>query len=153
ERLRAACALAEYAMDDGRWERVSGDVASCLVAENAVVIGKWADALQPVRRHLLPPLTRLLLDERRSAASCCTIARICVGYAVDHPDAFTELDRVLSGQSGPQAPQQLPETLAQKKAIAAVALAAVDRWKNVRPLLTGNTPDPTLRSYLIDRLG
>src|SRR5262249_10548200 len=40
QRLRAACALAAYAPDDQRWEGVGGDVASRLVAENALVIGK-----------------------------------------------------------------------------------------------------------------
>jgi formylglycine-generating enzyme required for sulfatase activity len=42
--------------------------------------------------------------------------------------------------------------LARRQANAAVALAALGRWDKVWPLLP-HTPDPTLRSYLIDRLG
>src|SRR5262249_60610536 len=67
-RVRAACALAMYAPEDGRWEKVSGDVAWRLVAENALVVGKWAEALRPVRRALLPSLAAPLLQEGRGAA-------------------------------------------------------------------------------------
>src|SRR5262249_29013802 len=56
QRLRAASALAAYSPDDSRWEKVSGDVAARLVAENALVIGPWARGLKPGGRHRLPPL-------------------------------------------------------------------------------------------------
>src|SRR5262249_55861556 len=62
-RLRAACALAAYAPDDERWEKVNDALARHLVTENALVIGKWAEALRPVRRSLLPPLAGMLLEE------------------------------------------------------------------------------------------
>ena len=73
ERLRAACALAAYAPDDARWQEVSRDVAARLVAENGLAIARWAEALRPVRRHLLPPLAALLVEDGLDAAVRRTI--------------------------------------------------------------------------------
>ncbi len=60
ERLQAACVLAVDAPDDGRWEGVREDLAAALVAQDALVMGRWADLLRPVRRYLLPPLADCL---------------------------------------------------------------------------------------------
>jgi serine/threonine protein kinase/formylglycine-generating enzyme required for sulfatase activity len=152
ERLRAACVLATYAPDDDRWEKVSGDVAARLVAENALVIGQWAGALKPVGRHLLPSLATLLLEEGRSAESRRLITSVYAGYVEGVPDGFVPLERVLDEESGPKASAEDRVTLARRQADAAVALAALGRWEKVWPLLR-HTPDPTLRGYLIDRLG
>ncbi|HKI32519.1 MAG TPA: SUMF1/EgtB/PvdO family nonheme iron enzyme [Gemmataceae bacterium] len=152
QRLRAACALAAYAPDDGRWEKVSGDVAARLVAENALVIASWAGALKPVGRHLLPPLAVLLLEEKRSAESRRTITGVYAGYAEAVPDAFAPLEKVLAEEAGAGADGEARLALARRQANAAVALAALGRWEKVAPLLR-HGPDPTLRSYLIDRLG
>ncbi|HKI31191.1 MAG TPA: SUMF1/EgtB/PvdO family nonheme iron enzyme, partial [Gemmataceae bacterium] len=152
QRLRAACALAAYAPDDGRWEKVSGDVAARLVAENALVIGPWAGALKPVGRHLLPPLAVLLLEEKRSAAERRTITGVYAGYAEAVPDAFAPLEKVLAEEAGARADGEARLALARRQANAAVALAALGRWQKVAPLLR-HAPDPTVRSYLIDRLG
>jgi formylglycine-generating enzyme required for sulfatase activity len=151
-RLRAACALAAYAPEDSRWEKVSGDVAGRLVTENALVIGPWAGALKPVGRHLLTPLATLLLDKKRSAAERRTITGVYAGFAEGVPNAFTPLEDVLAEESDPKATADDRLTLARRQANAAVALAALGRWEKVAPLLR-HTPDPTLRSYLIDRLG
>jgi serine/threonine protein kinase/formylglycine-generating enzyme required for sulfatase activity len=151
-RLRAACALAVYAPDDGRWEKVSGDVAGRLVAENALVVGKWAEALTPVRRSLLPPLAALLLEEGRGAESRRLITSVYAGYVEGVPDAFAPLEQVLAELSDPKVPVEARVALARRQANAAVALAALGRGEKVWPLLR-HTPDPTLRSYLIDRLG
>jgi serine/threonine protein kinase/formylglycine-generating enzyme required for sulfatase activity len=152
ERLRAACALAVLAPDDGRWQGVSRDVAARLVAEDVLVIAHWAVALRPVRRELLPPLAALLVEDRRDAAGRRTITRIYGDYAEDLPDAFAPLEAVADGESRPAADPE--ERLAQQRrqANAAVALAALGRWQPAR-LLLRHTPDPTVRSYLIDRLG
>jgi formylglycine-generating enzyme required for sulfatase activity len=151
-RLRAACALAAYVPDDGRWEKVSGDVAGRLVAQNALVVGKWAEALRPVRRSLLPPLAALLLDEGRGAESRRLITGVYAGYVEGVPDAFAPLEQVLAEQSEPKAAEEARAALARRQADAAVALAVLGRGEKVWPLLR-HTPDPTLRSYLIDRLG
>jgi formylglycine-generating enzyme required for sulfatase activity len=151
-RLRAACALAAYAPDDGRWEKVSGDVAGRLVAEHALVVGKWAEALRPVRRFLLPPLPALLLEEGRAAESRRLITGVYAGYVEGVPGAFAPLEQVLAEESDPMAAAPARLALVRRQANAAVALAALGRWEKVAPLLR-HTPDPTLRSYLIDRLG
>src|SRR5262249_10558060 len=64
-RLRAACALAAYTPDDARWELVASDLTAKLARENASVIKRWADALHPARRFLLPPLADILKQETR----------------------------------------------------------------------------------------
>jgi formylglycine-generating enzyme required for sulfatase activity len=152
QRLRAAAALADYAAEDGRWEQVSGDVAGRLAAENALVLGKWADALRPVRQSLLPPLADILVEERRSAAERRTLAGLYADFAKDQPDGFAALEKVLAEEAGAGAAQEARLALARRQANAAVALAGLGRWEKVWPLLR-HSPDPTRRSYLIDRLG
>jgi hypothetical protein len=151
-RLRVACALASYAPEDGRWEKVSGDVAGRLVTENALEVGKWAEALRPVRRSLLPPLAALLLEEGRSAEARRLITGVYAGYVEGVPEALAPLERVLVEPSDPKAAAEARAALTRRQANAAVALAALGQWDKVAPLLR-HTPDPTLRSYLIDRLG
>jgi formylglycine-generating enzyme required for sulfatase activity len=151
-RLRAACALAAYAPDDGRWAKVSGDVAGRLVAENALAVGKWAEALRPAGRFLLPPLAALLLEEGRSAESRRLLTRVYASYVEGVPDALAPLEQVLAEAGEPKADGQVCVALARRQADAAAALGALGRWQKVWPQLR-HTPDPTRRSYLIDRLG
>jgi formylglycine-generating enzyme required for sulfatase activity len=151
-RLRAACALAVYAPEDGRWEKVSGDVAGRLVAEHPLVVGKWAEALKPVRRSLLPPLAALLVEEGRGAESRRLITGVYAGYVEGVPDAFAPLEQVLAEEGDPKDKADARVALARRQADAAVGLAALGQREKVWPLLR-HTPDPTLRSYLIDRLG
>jgi eukaryotic-like serine/threonine-protein kinase len=151
ERLRAACALAAYAEEDGRWEGVSGDVAATLAAEHALAIGRWADALRPVRRSLLPPLAEMVLAEGRDATQRRTITGLYAGYAADQPNAYVRLEKTLAEEGRPDASPEAKLALARRQANAAVALAAMGRWEKVTPLLR-HGPDPTVRSYLIDRL-
>jgi eukaryotic-like serine/threonine-protein kinase len=152
QRLRAACALAGYAEDDGRWAKVSRDVTGPLMAENPLVLGQWAEALRPVGRHLLPPLTAMLLEEGRGAVERRTLTRLYADYAAGLADGFGPLEKVLAEQPGAGAAKEARLALARRQANAAVALAAVGRWEKVRPLLR-HVPDPTLRSYVVDRLG
>src|SRR5262249_3528270 len=128
------------------------DVAARLVAENAFVIGAWAGALKPVGRHLLPPLAALLVEEKRSAAERRTITGVYGGYVEGVRDAFAPLGKGLSEEAGAEAGGEARLAVVRRQANAAVALAALGRWEKVAPLLR-HTPDPTLRSYLIDRLG
>ena len=46
-RLRAACAIADYAPDDRRWLERGQLVASHLVTASRMVAGPWVEALQP----------------------------------------------------------------------------------------------------------
>jgi formylglycine-generating enzyme required for sulfatase activity len=148
--LRAACALADYAPNDSRWEKVSGGVARQLAAQNPLEIGKWADALEPVGRHMLRPLAAMLLEEC-SAAERRNILGLYVAYMAQVPDPFAQFEEVLAERNGRQASTEERLTLARRQANAAVALALLGRWEKALPLLR-HSPDPTLRSYLIDRL-
>src|SRR5262249_47022598 len=135
KRLRAACALARYAEDDGRWAKVSRDVTARLVAENALVIGQWARALKPVRRQLLPALAAVLREEGRGAAERRTLTQLYGNLAEGPPDAFGPLEKVLSEQTEAGAAAEARLGLARQQANAAVALAALGRWEKVSPLL------------------
>lgn len=141
QRLRAASALALLAPADARWDAVSGLVVEGLLAEHALVVGRWAEALRPVGKALLAPLSAALLQEERAGLDRGSLGRIYQGYAEEVPAGFALLDQVLAEE---------PADL-RRQANAAVALAAAGRWEKVLPLLR-QSPDPTLRSYLIDRL-
>jgi formylglycine-generating enzyme required for sulfatase activity len=101
---------------------------------------------------LLPPLATLLVEKGRGAESRRLITGLYAGYVEGVPDAFAPLEQVLAEEGDPKAAAGARVDLARRQADAAVALAALARWDKVWPLLR-HTPDPTLRSYLIDRLG
>jgi formylglycine-generating enzyme required for sulfatase activity len=151
KRFRAACALASYTPDDPRWEKVSGDVAARLVIQNTLVLGRWAEALQPVGQSLLPPLTAFLEDEKRSGSGRGVIANLYRTFAGGQPDAFARLENVLAEPSQADASIEAKVALAKRQANVGVALVVMGRDEKVWPLLK-HSPDPTLRSFLIDRL-
>jgi hypothetical protein len=95
-RLRAACALAAYTPEDHRWAQVSGEVAARLVVQNAFELGKWAEALQPVGKSLLPPLASFLEDDRRSGPERRVVANLYRIFAEGQPDSFARLEKVLA---------------------------------------------------------
>jgi formylglycine-generating enzyme required for sulfatase activity/predicted Ser/Thr protein kinase len=152
QRLRAACALARYAPDDARWEKSSGDVVAKLMAENSLVVVGWLDALRPVAGLLLPPLAAVLGEESRSVSDVRTAANIYGNLAGNLPDAFAPLERRLSEVSKADAPVDAAVAWAKRQANIGAALVAVGRGEQVWPLLK-HGPDPTLRSFLIERLG
>src|SRR5271166_3995769 len=96
-------------------------------------------------------MQRTMAAGKRLVVSWRTIAGICVGYAEGVPDAFATLEKTLAEKSGPKTTEADKLDLARRQAHAAAALAAVGWWEKVRPLLQ-HSPDPTLRSYLIDRI-
>jgi serine/threonine protein kinase len=150
-RFRAACALAAYAPDDPRWQEVSGDVTARLMIQDAFVLGKWAEALQPVGATLLPPLATFLQDEKRSAAERAVSATLYKTFAQGQAEAFAPLEKRLD-QPGPAGRwDDARLKFVKEQANVGVALAAMGQGDNVWPLLK-HSPDPTLRSYLIDRL-
>jgi serine/threonine protein kinase/formylglycine-generating enzyme required for sulfatase activity len=151
-RLRAACALAAYAaQDEGRWAGISPDAVRALLEEKELEVPQWAKLLRPARRALLPPVAALLLEEGRGAAERRSITQLYADYAQGVPDAFSGLEQVLAEPSRPPATTEARVTLARRQANAAVALAAMGQWQHARQLLPYR-PDPTLRSYVIDRL-
>jgi formylglycine-generating enzyme required for sulfatase activity len=169
QRFRAACALAAFAPDDPRWEKVGDDVAATLVVQKPFVIAQWADALKGVGHWLLPPLADFLVDEKRSVSDRGLIATVYGTYAADTPDAYAQLEKQLEEKSNPNAPlddrdaplddrialvKKLDDrnALAKKQASIGMALMVLGKGEKVWPLLK-YSPDPTLRSYLIERLG
>jgi serine/threonine protein kinase/formylglycine-generating enzyme required for sulfatase activity len=140
QRLRAAGALAGWAADDGRWEQVGADVAAQLVTVNPVVMGPWTELLGPVRQWLLPPLAGFLADERRGVTERGWIARLYGSLAAGQPEAIARLEA------------QLTKGSPQRRAALATALVVMERADEAWTLLQ-HRPDPTARSYLIERLG
>src|SRR5262249_25250504 len=164
QRLRAACALAKSTPDDPRWGPCCGDVSAKLMTEKPVVLGKWLDALRPSADHLLPLLATLLEDEKRTASEVRKAASLYGNLAEGRPDAVAALEERLAkpnapvGRPGPgqlaveDEWEELRNAPARRRANLGMALAVMGRWDKFRPLLK-HSPDPTVRSYLIERLG
>jgi formylglycine-generating enzyme required for sulfatase activity len=150
-RLRAACALAEYAPADGRWHTVRGDVATALLQQPSVELGRWTEALRPAGKHLLVPLAALLEDEKRSGPERSAIAGLYPSLAEGQAQAFAPLVARLKEESAADAPLDARNALAKRQANVAAALVAMGQAERVWPLLR-HTSDPTRRSFLIDRL-
>jgi serine/threonine protein kinase/formylglycine-generating enzyme required for sulfatase activity len=151
QRFRAACALARYDPGNTRWEQVSADVAAQLVIQDAFVIAGWSAALEPVGKFLLPPLAAYLEDEKRSGVERGWVAKVYGHYAAQVPDAFSRLEKRLAEPSDLPASTDARFALARKRANNAVALLVMGRGDQVWPLLA-HRPDPTLRSFLMERL-
>jgi formylglycine-generating enzyme required for sulfatase activity len=151
-RLRAACALAAYAPDDPRWGRLSREVAARLVRENQSALVGWQNALRPAGRHLLAPLAALLEEDGRPDVNRRTVAGLYFGFAPGGRQAFAALEARLLAGNDPGRPGESKAAAARRRANVGAALVALGRGEKVWPLLA-HTPDPTLRTYLIERLG
>ena len=152
ERFRASCALADFAPDNLRWEKVAPDVAATLVIQKPYVVFQWTSALRPAGKWLVPPLAGFLGDEKRSFSERSLIAAVYGAYAADLPDAYTRLEMQLAEKTEPGASVETKIALAQRQASVAAALLVMGRGEKVWPLLK-QRPDPTLRSFLLDWLG
>jgi formylglycine-generating enzyme required for sulfatase activity len=152
QRFRAACALAAYAPDDPRWEKVGAEVAAKLVGESELSIGKWADALQPAGQWLLPPLAAFVEDENRPGSERRLIAKLYGNYAEGKPGAFAPLEQVLAEQGKAGASEQVRTDVAKRQACVGAALLTMGRGDKVWPLFR-LTADPEGRSHLVWRVG
>src|SRR5262249_12471893 len=110
---------------------------------------------KPVRQPLLRPLAGILTEEGRGAGQRSAIAQLYAGYAEGQSQAVGLLEQVLAEKAAPEAAIEARLALARRQANAAASLAAMNRWDKARPLLRSgpDQPDPTVRSYLIERLG
>lgn len=161
QRFHAACALSLFSPDDPRWENVSDDVAAMLAMQNPFVIAQWTDAFKGTGRWLAPPLAEFLVDEKRTISARGLIATVYDKFAGDIPDAYEGLEDQLtevvqpSETHGPM--DRILETaeanvaLAKKQASVGLTLMIVGQGEKVWSLLK-HSPDPTVRSYLIERL-
>jgi serine/threonine protein kinase/formylglycine-generating enzyme required for sulfatase activity len=151
ERIRAAGALAGYDPENPQWEKVRGDVAAKLVAQDSLVVGRWVEAFAPVGKRLLEPLAAFVEDEKRSAAERETVAKVYGKYAGGQPAAYARLEKVLTEVPPAKATPEARAALAKRQANVAVALVVMGRGEKAWPLLK-HSKDPTRRSYLIERL-
>ena len=152
QRFRAACALALFAPDDSRWEQVKNDVAAALVSQKPFAIAEWTDALQGVGKRLILPLAGFLVDENRNVSERGLIATVYGKYASDIPEAYGLLEKELAAPNPPPEKPESKEALAKRQASIGVALLVMGRGEKVWPFLE-HSHDPTVRSYLIERLG
>ena len=177
--LRAAAALAKYAPKDARWNEMNTLVVSDLVQENSIFIGAWSGAFYSVRESLLNPLKAVFNQHDGDHATKRNVATNLllkffpnnVPVLVDllltaDNEQFLEVFSVLKAhreeviqllldkldvQSPPNALVAAKDQLAKQQANAAVALVQLKSAVKVWPLLK-HSSDPSLRSYIIDRL-
>jgi formylglycine-generating enzyme required for sulfatase activity len=151
-RFRAACALAQFTPDDDRWAQVSPDVAAKLVTENSLVLAPWSELLKPVRRSLLRPLAEFIEDDQRQLAELAILATLYGTFASGDAEALGQLELGLTAPSDSNASAEAKAALARRQARVGAALMVMWQPKHVWPLLKAS-PDPTVRSYLIEWLG
>ncbi|MBS0202281.1 MAG: SUMF1/EgtB/PvdO family nonheme iron enzyme [Planctomycetes bacterium] len=152
ERFRAAATLALYAPDDPRWKSVGPGVAATLVIQKPFELPQWTTAFTPASQWLIPSLAEFLADESRSLAERGLIASAYGIYAADTPAAYDRLELELVVTSPADASTADKTALARRQASLAVALVVMGRTEKVWPLLQ-DRPDPTMQSFLVDRLG
>ncbi|HEV3262231.1 MAG TPA: SUMF1/EgtB/PvdO family nonheme iron enzyme [Gemmataceae bacterium] len=166
----------------GRWRGASKFVAGRLLAavqKNPSHYPALLETLRPVHGRLVGPLSGVYRDRDRPEFDRSFATTMLADYAGDQPTILADLlmdadekqfavifpklqaqgeqGRALLGakldqQPRPQWPEQDKEALAKQQANAAVALLRMGRPQRVWPLLKHGL-DPTVRSYLIHRLG
>jgi hypothetical protein len=146
-RFRAACALAEYAGQNPRWTECASLVIEGLLAENPLLLNHWREALEPARSQLLPALAASLEEPRWTPSDLRAITQFYRSFCTGQADPFGALEQRLLPLEPRLAGQE-----ARGKANVAAALVALEHGDRAWPLLV-HTAFPTLRSYLIERLG
>ncbi len=144
--FRAACALIAYSADDSRWPECANAVVNGLIAENPFMLSHWEQALEPVRKRLVPALAESLEDNKWSPSDRRALIEFCREFSGDEIDSADVIERKLVGE-------HFDETVvdAKRQANLAAALVALGKAESAWPLLVLK-PDPTVRSFLIERL-
>ncbi len=148
-RLRAAVFLAGTAAGDRRWKAAAADIIDCLMTENALYRYEWIRALKPVSRTLIEPLAASVA-KASGADELRKLAEAYAEFATGEPDGFRPLETALRADAA--ADQAQAGLAARQQANIAATLALAGQWSKVWPLLR-QTSSPTLRTYLIERLG
>jgi formylglycine-generating enzyme required for sulfatase activity len=176
-RFRAGCALALYDPESPRWHGAAPVVVNQLVAQNPFFLGGWSEALRPVRRQLLEPLSRVFRDQAKPTERSVA-TNLLADYAADHPPTLAELikdadpkqyallwprlekhreraidlmKQELTKTAAMEASEEAKDSLAKRQAQAAVVLLQLGQEDSVWPLLQ-HSPDPRRRTYLIHSL-
>jgi serine/threonine protein kinase/formylglycine-generating enzyme required for sulfatase activity len=146
KRLRAACALATYQAEDPRWAAVSSAVATQLVKENPIFLGRWTEALRPAREALVGPLRAMFHDSQMPDTERDLATHLLAEFSADRPEALAgflleadarQYEKILSRL------RVYPDKAASLLS-AELAKALAPEWKD-RPLDPGwPAPDPAL---------
>jgi formylglycine-generating enzyme required for sulfatase activity len=145
QRLRAASALATYDPDNAQWASVRDEVVGQLMTEQPLVLPQWAETLRPLRGLLAE-----LLVQRIGHADVAHSERLLILLRAYRDEAVPLLRLDLDRKAPPSATEDARGTLAKRQAQVAVALLQLGHVESVWPLLL-QSPDPTLRTYLIHR--
>ena len=177
QQLRVACLLAQLDPHDERWNDISEATSRGLIAENSLLVSHWIALLRPARHRLLDALglrfqeSALSESERLLAANVLAewsegdIERLVPLAMVSNPQQFMALFKSLSAKHDEAirmfraiAEQTrivgiVPESEAvvRRKGMAILSLIRLDDAHETWSALAA-TPDPRLRSWLIDRL-
>lgn len=179
-RFQAACALATFDPDNRRWDdkELVTFLADHLVNVQTTDLQPWRDALEPIKQRLTTRLTEIHQDKSQEAQVNRFATETLAYYFQDEADALFELlttsnekqfnivfpnlvkhheqavQLAISEVSKKISPDE-DENSKQKQAIsqanAAVLLVRLKSFDPVWPLLK-TSPDPRVRSYLIDWL-
>jgi serine/threonine protein kinase/formylglycine-generating enzyme required for sulfatase activity len=180
-RFQAAAALAQYAPDDGRWEDVAPFVAQQLTTDvSSTYVDNWLQLFEPVGARLVDPLAKIHADNATSEKQREVASIALAVYLQDRPDRlakvilkadefaeYSPLIEALRPHSAAVHDSLIAEAWAdvpqnasffernahwKRRSIAAVTLVRLGHGDDVWPLLKF-TPDPSLRSFMIQHLG
>jgi formylglycine-generating enzyme required for sulfatase activity len=175
QRFQAACAVATYAPNDERWNRINSFVAGHLVTLQASDLVAWRVILQPAKSQLVGPLAAIYRNPSQEIQWRSFAAETLADYQADKPKALVNYladaekfqfpvifakfaahqsqaislaETELAKRAGEKTSEKEKERLAKRQANSAVALLRMGRTDDVWPLLKFS-PDPRVRSYLI----
>jgi formylglycine-generating enzyme required for sulfatase activity len=178
ERFRALAALAVFDPESERWAKYGPDTAEEMLSANPLHLGTWVNGLRPVQAALRKPLAEVYRTapsaERREAAASVLAdyaARpelladlLCDGNDRQFAILFPKLRRhdtaaeLLRKELAPEAvadgegvPESKRVAQAKRRAAAAAALLRLEQAEPAWAVLR-HSPDPTARSYLVQRL-
>lgn len=177
DRFRAACALASYDAENAHWndEKFAHFVAAQLVNVSPSDLVPWREALEPVRERLVPSLSAIYRDQRRSQTERLFAADVLAHFQKQEPGRLFELladaeerqfkplfaqlrghraravelaTSEIASSLAEDAGEVEKEALARRQANAAIALIRLGDVAPVRSLLK-HSPDPRVASYII----
>ncbi len=178
-RIRASAALASYDSQNSQWNVIRDQVADDLVVVPMVYAADWIEAFRPMHEDLLGPLAEIYRDHKRTETERYLATDILASYAEDQPKMLADLlmdadERQFRSlypifqrewQAGaaplryeieqkipPDASAEARDKEAKRQANAAIILLKVHDPFGTWALLK-HSPDPSVRSYLIHRLG
>ncbi len=179
-RLRAAAALAAYDPENTEWQKVRADVVTALVSVAPTEANLWISTLRPVGTQLAEPLETRYGDRSPARDPERPLAALALAdFLKDQPKQLTEMIKLadndreflpflqalrshrsaciddfrqfLNRSPASDAKPEVRDGLWKQQANAAVCLLGFGEDASVWPLLA-HSKDPSLRSFLIDRL-